>query len=78
MAGSRTHPGSLSDSHVIAACKFGMRAFYAGIELSQRDAGTGQAARIRVLGADRAQAPVGIEFVGAPAGGVAGLRGFLL
>ena len=43
----------------------------AGVEQRQAHALAGQAAGIRVVGPHRTQAPVGVEFIAAPAGGIA-------
>ena len=47
----------------------------AAVEHTQADAGTGQAPRIGVVCVGRGQAPVGVEFVRAPAGRITWLTG---
>jgi hypothetical protein len=42
----------------------------AAVEHAQADAGAGQAACVGHIGVDRLQAPVAVEFGGAPAGGI--------
>ena len=65
--------GADGDAGGIASRKLRMRQRGARIEQRQAYALAGQAACIGVIRAHRSQAPIGVEFVAAPAGGIAGV-----